>query len=240
MRKSVLTAIAMNLAATALPVLAETAPATAASPTADADMALVQKAAGLIAQKQSAQALTMLAPMLTRFDAQIAQARSERVVFCGPNAQEALLYLVSAAQQKRSAVVLGPEVCEAYFTKSYALVELGRKAEALAALEQLTALAPKHAHYFIELGFSYRAAGQNDKAMAAYRAALDYAELAPDDASRKQMRAGARRGIGYMLVEQSDLKGAREAYQASLQDDPDSPVAKSELAFIQQQQQQTQ
>ncbi|MEE4454088.1 tetratricopeptide repeat protein [Novosphingobium resinovorum] len=201
----------------------------------EADQATITRAFGLIGQKQAAQALDLVAPLLTRFDAQIVQAETQGMVFCGPNMMEAIIYATLPGTQKKNGVVLGPQVCDALYAKSYALIELGRRPEALAALQRLTALAPMHGQYFIELGYAYRINGQNDKAEEAYRSALEHADFAEDDKTKKHTRAAARRGIGYMLIEKGDLNGAEKAYRQSLKDDPDSPVARNELDFIAQQ-----
>ncbi|EIZ79746.1 hypothetical protein WSK_1636 [Novosphingobium sp. Rr 2-17] len=197
-----------------------------------ADSLTVAEAQKLIAQKQSDKALEMLSPLLAQFDARIAQEQAKGMVFCGPSMTEGFLYSALGATKKQSSVVFGSEVCEAYFVRSYALTELGRKAEALASLQRLTGLAPMHAPYFVELGYAYRENGDNPKAEEAYRTAMEYAGLAENETAQKQARAAAQRGIGYILIEKGDLTAAKKAYEKSLKDDPDSPVAKSELAFI--------
>jgi tetratricopeptide (TPR) repeat protein len=201
----------------------------------EADSAAIAQAYKLIGEKQATQALDLVTPLLTRFDAQIAQAEKKGMVFCGPTMMETILYATLPATQKMDGVVLGPEVCDALFAKSYALVELDRKPEALAVLQRLTALAPMHTQYFIELGYAYRINGRNDKAEEAYRAALEHADFAEDEKTKKRNRAFSQRGIGYMLVEKGDLEGAEKAYKQSLKDEPDSTVAKNELDFISQQ-----
>jgi tetratricopeptide (TPR) repeat protein len=235
-----LTAIAIGLGLIAAPACAETKVADTktviqTSSSSQEDIATIDRASGLVARKQSVQALDLLAPVLARFDAQIAAAESKGMVFCGPSMIEAILYSTLSASQKKDGLVLGPEVCNALLAKAYALTDLDRKEEALATLQRLTALAPMHGYYFVELGYSYRVNGQNDKALEAYQTALQHAEFAENDAAKKRVRAAARRGIGYMLVEKGDLDGAEKSYKQSLKDDPDSMIAKSELTFIAQQ-----
>lgn len=198
----------------------------------EADKALNAQAFAAIQEKHPGRALDLLAPSIARYDAQVQQSRKDGMAFCGTSPTEVILYAALPAAQKENGVVYGAEVCDSYFFRAFALMDLGRKADALAALQALTALSPMHGQYFIELGYAYRVNGQNDKAMAAYRSALQYAELEQDDAVKKRVRAGARRGIGYMLVEQRDLIGARKAYEQSLEDEPSSTVARSELQFI--------
>jgi tetratricopeptide (TPR) repeat protein len=240
MTARLLTAIAIGTGLIAAPACAQakdgdTKAEIQTSSASQEDAATIDRASGLVARKQSVQALKMLEPVLTRFDARIAEAEKKGMVFCGPSMVEAILYSTLSASQKKDGVVLEPNVCDALFAKAYALTELDRKAEALTALQRLTALAPMHAHYFVELGYSYRENGQNDKALEAYQAALENAQYAEDDAAKKKMRGAARRGIGYMLVEKGDLNGAEKAYKQSLKDDPDSAIANSELTFIAQQ-----
>ncbi|MFC0206396.1 tetratricopeptide repeat protein [Novosphingobium soli] len=237
MFKAAFATIAVGLGLIAAPSWAKTAAEIHAGSGSASDKAAIATASELIARKQPAQGLEALAPVLARFDAQVAEAKARGMVFCGPTMMEAVLYAAMPGTQKKDGVVLGPEVCDAYFVQSYALVELGRKPEALAALQKLTALAPMHAHYFVELGFTYRINGQDDKAMEAYRAALGHAELAEDEAAKKRMRAAANRGIGYMLIEARDLEGAEKAYRESLKDDPESEIARNELQFIAEQRQ---
>jgi tetratricopeptide (TPR) repeat protein len=206
-------------------------PAPAAGPAPDPVEQTLEKAANLVQQKQPAQALALIEAALSSFDKPVAEASAKGAVYCATSPQEILLYSVLSANRKTSGTVLGAHLCDALFLKAYTLTELKREAEAVATLERLTALAPMHAHYFVELGFAYRVTGATDKAMAAYRAAVDHAGDAslPD---AKLDRAAALRGIGYLLIDKNDLDGAAASYRKSLEDDPNSAIAKSELDYI--------
>lgn len=207
-------------------------PAWAEENTKEADQAIVQQAMNLLQAHQPKQATEVLAPLLSRLDTLITATRKNSLVFCRPTMAETILYSAMSAKQKKNSVVFGPELCQAYFYNSYALMEIGEKADALRALQRLTELAPMHAQYFVELGYAYRVNGRNTEAMAAYKSALEKANFAGRDDEQKFFRAAAQRGIGYMLIEEGDLDGAERAYKASLKDDPTSPIAKSELKFI--------
>lgn len=198
----------------------------------EAETATVRQAMQLLHDKQPDRVIEVLAPLLARFDDRIGEAQDKGMAFCSPSMMEAILYSGMSASLKKDSVVFGREVCEAYFINAYALMETGKKAEALAMLQRLTALAPMHGHYFVELGYAYRVNGRNADAKAAYTSALEHADFAEDETSKKFVRASARRGLGYLLVEEGDLAGAEKAYKASLKDEPNSPVAKSELQFI--------
>lgn len=191
----------------------------------------VAQAAALV-QQQPAQALALLEPVIAGFDPQITEAEASGMAFCATSAMESLLYSSIAAGAKKSGKVFSADLCTALFLKGFALAELDRKAEALTTLEALTRLAPMHAHYWVELGAAYRAAGQLDAAHKAYQQAIDNFQWVEDHTSATLMRAAARRGIGYVLIEKGDLDGAEAAYRASLKDDPDSAIAKSELDYI--------
>lgn len=203
-----------------------------ASPTPANAPQTVAQATALIKEHKSAQALALLEPLIAQFDPQIADAEAKGMVFCAASAMESLLYSSMAAGAKKSGTVFSADLCTTLFLKGFALAELERKTEAVAALERLTQLAPMHAHYFVELGAAYRADGQLDAAHKAYQQAIDNIQWAEDQTSAGFTRAAARRGIGYVLIEKGDLAGAEAAYRESLKDDPDSPVAKSELAYI--------
>jgi tetratricopeptide (TPR) repeat protein len=126
--------------------------------------------------------------------------------------------------------VLDAETCNALYLRAFAFTELGRRADAVEALEQLTALSPDYPRYFVELAYAYRAQGDKAKALATYSHAAD-ARPETREANRRYHGA-ALRGIGYLLVDKGDLSGAEKAYRASLIDDPDNKIATSELAMI--------
>ena len=169
---------------------------------------------------------------MAQLDGQARAAQAKNMVFCADDVGQMALYTALAAAQKKPGVVFGPALCDALFFKAYALTELERKPEAVAALERLVSLAPMNAHYFVELGYAYRVNGQLDKAQAAYQQAIDQAHSSTDKAGEKRYRAAGWRGLGYLLIDEGKLDEADKAYRQSQQDDPDSPVATSELAFI--------
>ncbi|HEY1124405.1 MAG TPA: tetratricopeptide repeat protein [Sphingobium sp.] len=203
----------------------------AADTEADRASANINKAGELILKKQPVEALALVETVLGSYEKPLVEARAKGEVYCATNTAEALLYSAISANRKTSNTVFPGTLCEALFVKAYALNELKREPEAVAALEQLTALAPRHAHYFVELGYAYRMVGAPDKAMTAYRTAFDNSTTPGlDDA--KADRAAALRGIGYLLIDKNDLDGAAASYRKSLEEDPTSAIAKSELEYI--------
>jgi tetratricopeptide (TPR) repeat protein len=215
----------------ALAALAFSGPAPANDLTPQEASQNVDKAGEFILNRQPAQALALVERVLTGYEKPIADARAKGQVYCATNTAEALLYSTLAATKKTASVLFPTTLCEALFLKAYALNEMKRETDGVATLEQLTALAPLHAHYFVELGYGYRMIGAPDKAMIAYRTAFDNSKTPGLDDARAD-RAAALRGIGYLLIDKNDLDGAADSYRKSLAEDPGNAIAKSELDYI--------
>lgn len=215
----------------ALIALALPGPALAADAAADRASANLSKASELVLNKRPVEALALVEAVLSGYEQPLAEARGKGRAYCATSVAEGLLYAAQADGKKSNSTVFPTALCEALFIKAYALNELKREPEAVATLEQLTVLAPLHAHYFVELGYAYRMVGAPDKAMTAYRMAFDSSKTPGlDDA--KADRAAALRGIGYLLIDKNDLDGAADSYRKSLEEDPSSAIAKSELDYI--------
>lgn len=156
-----------------------------------------------------------------------------KAVYCARSSTESLLYLMQAAKDKKEAVVIGPAWCDAYYLKAYALVDLGRSAEARATLEKAIAMSPKNAHYVVELATFYRNEKDWKEALARYDTAAQIArEFAP--AESKTMELGeALRGKGYVLVEMGRLDEAEAIYKECLTINPNDMTAAGELGYVQ-------
>ncbi|HWU02800.1 MAG TPA: tetratricopeptide repeat protein [Novosphingobium sp.] len=190
--------------------------------------AVVDDARNLLQQGRHAEALARIAPVLAGIDA---RGRGHAVLYCAHDQMEGLAYLGMAAAD-RQVELLSAENCDALFLQAYALTEMGRKGEAVAALERLTHLSPSYPHYFVELGYAYRQTGQAEKAWGAYDAARKLAEAPGHAGQYRRDHAAALRGLGFLLYDRKDWDGAERAYRDSLIDDPDSRIAQGELAAI--------
>ena len=167
-------------------------------------------------------------------------AKSDHVIYCARTQTENLGYLLMAAaainkgtfeKGKRDAIVLSQTWSAAYFMKGYALQELGRRAEARAAVNEALKLSPWNAQYLAELGTIYSLEKNWTKAREVFEKAEEHAEISPDNAKASEL-ARARRGLGYVLVELGQLDEAEKKYQQCLKDDPKDTKAAAELEYV--------
>jgi len=117
--------------------------------------------------------------------------------------------------------------------KAYALVEMGKRVEAMSALKQAIALSPWNSQYLSELGYLYAANKDWNKALETYQAAEEHAALSPDDTKTEEL-GKARRGVGYVLVELGKLDEAEKKYEQCLKENPKDSKAAAELEYVRQ------
>jgi tetratricopeptide (TPR) repeat protein len=132
---------------------------------------------------------------------------------------------------KKNAIVLSSTWASAYFLKGYALQDLGRIAEAKAALKLALELSPWSSLYLSELGSVYKLEKNWREAKKAFEMAEEHAALAPDDLKAAELGL-ARRGLGYVLVELGQLDAAEKKYQECLKDNPKDTKAAAELEYV--------
>lgn len=183
------------------------------SPSTSMALSPVAAAMDLMRSGRSADALALLEPAMGKLQAVKGSARP----YCQHDGSVA-----------RGVRVLDADLCDALYLRAFALTELGRRTDAVEALEQLTQLSPDYPRYFVELAYAYRASGDKTSAMETYRHAAQLAS-AP---GQQKYRAAALRGIGNLLVDKGDLEGGEKAYRDSLSDDPQNKVALGELQYI--------
>ena len=192
----------------------------------------LQTAAQLLKDRQPQAALDVLTIALAAYDAD--HAGEKRRLYCGMSLQESILYSGMAAKDKVGAVVLPPGYCTALYLKGYALVDLGRIAEAKAIYQQVIALAPLYAQYQTELGQLVRLDKDWPRMLSICEQAGQAAALAPPDIKPLQQTA-ALRCQGYALVEEHKLGDAEKRYREALRIDPNDRKAEGELRYIAQQ-----
>jgi tetratricopeptide (TPR) repeat protein len=184
------------------------------SPSTSMALSPVAAAMDLMRSGHSADALALLEPAMGKL--QLAAKAGARP-YCQHDAAAA-----------RGVKVLDAELSDALYLRAIAYTELGRRTDAIEALEQLTQLSPDYPRYFVELAYAYRASGDKAAAMETYRHAAGLAS-AP---GQQKYRAAALRGIGFLLVDKGDLEGGEKAYRDSLSDDPQNKIALGELQYI--------
>jgi tetratricopeptide (TPR) repeat protein len=156
-----------------------------------------------------------------------------KATYCARSPQESLFYLMQSAKDKKASVVIGPAWCDAYYLKAYALIDLGRGAEARDLLEKAISMSPENAHYVAELGSLYLREKKRNEALANYETAAQLArDFSPPDS--KVIELGeALRGKAYVLVELGRLEEAEATYKQCLEINPADKVAIGELGYVQ-------
>ncbi|WP_294204628.1 tetratricopeptide repeat protein [uncultured Sphingomonas sp.] len=205
-------------------------PGTAAPPSLDERMTPELEAAARLLRAHQPQAVVdRLAPVIAAYDADL--AHEARRIYCGESPQETLLYLAMAAKDKVSAVAIAPGYCTALYMKGYALVDLGRVAEAKAIYERLLALAPMYAQYQTEYGQLIRLEKDWPRMLDICTRSAAAAKIA-DPQIRVFQEGAALRCQGYALIEMQRWDEAEARYRQALVLDPNDAKAKNELTYI--------
>jgi tetratricopeptide (TPR) repeat protein len=179
--------------------------------------------------KRPADAVKLCDEVIASFRAQY--GNSKQRVYCARTSVESLRYLLEAANDEVNATVLSSTWASAYFMKTYALLDLGRIAEAKTTIQKAIALSPANSQYLSESGTIYQLEKNWAKAKQQFEASEDNANLSPEE-SRADELGRARRGLGYVFVELGELDKAEKKYQQCLADDPNDMKAKRELEYI--------
>ncbi|WP_342531611.1 tetratricopeptide repeat protein [Citromicrobium bathyomarinum] len=152
-------------------------------------------------------------------------------VYCASSPTATITYMALAASQKHKAIAVTDSYCDARFLLAYQLAEEGTYAAAAQAIERVLVNDPMNSHYLNELGFARSHAGDLAGGLEAYRSAQGCAGLA-DESDQPHWTALALRGQGWVLIEQGKWDEAEAAFHESLEFEPDSEVAQSELNYI--------
>ena len=190
---------------------------------------LLQEARTLIQGKRLPDAIEKCDQVIASFKAHY-ESRKEKI-YCARTSAESLGYLLKAGVDKVNAISLSATWADAYFIKAYALQDVGRIAEAKATIKLALELSPMSSHYLSELGNIYQSEKNWSKAEESFAAAEDNAPLSPDDVKAEEL-GRARRGLGYVFVEQGRLAEAEKKYLQCLEADPKDSRAAKELAYV--------
>lgn len=193
-------------------------------------LALLQEAKRLIERGQPTAALDgPLQRILATFEA---RPTARQRVYCARSSAESRLYVTDPAHGG-DVLVLSWTWAQAYQLQGYALVELGRRDEALRALQKAESLSPWNAAYLIELGHLHKIQGQFASALDLFTRAETAARIAAPDEVRTLELTQALRGQGQVLIEMWRLEEAAARYHASLAIDPKDEKASGELHYVQ-------
>ncbi len=191
---------------------------------------LLSEGRRLIDSGKPKEAIEYFDKVLANFKAKY--GNSEKRIYCARDSMESLTYLMTAAEEKRDALVFSGTWAGAYFMKGYALLESGRISEAKSSIEQALALSPHNSQYLSEMGYIYQVEKNWAKSLKYYKDAENCAEAFSPSEDKLHELGVARRGLGYVLVELGRLSEAEEKYRQCLKSDPNDEKAKSELEYI--------
>ena len=183
-----------------------------------------------IAGSRPAEALAIIEPVIAAYKAEYEQ--ETRQIYCGMTSPETLLYMTMAANERKGALAVGPGYCQSIYLRGFALVDLGRVAEARASYEQAVALAPMHSHFLVELGQTYRLTKEWGRMLDTCSRATGGAAMVRDLSDRKREQGFALRCQGYALIEMGKLDEAEKLYRECLSIDPADAKAEHELKYI--------
>jgi len=189
----------------------------------------IAAAAQLVRQHQPQAALDALTPILAAYEADHAQ--ETRRLYCGMSLQETMLYAGMGARDKVGTVVLPQGYCTAVYLKGYALVDLGRVAEAKPIYERLLTLAPMYAQYQTEYGQLLRLEKDWPRMLAICTKASEAAAIA-SPAIKPMQQGAALRCQGYALTELHRYDEAEQRYRDALAINPDDKLSQHELTYI--------
>ncbi len=164
-------------AATQATAAAKPAPA-ASDEDNDANAQLVLRSLSLIQAKKPAEALPLARQAVAEYEKRYRE--SGVISYSSRSFVETIAYLGQAASANTPAKVHGPWFGLAYFTQSFALVDLHRNPEARQAFDAAIPLSPQNSKYLSERG-NIDALEKNWRAsFDRFKQALDAAQLSPE------------------------------------------------------------
>lgn len=141
--------------------------------------------------------------------------------------QEQFVYYVMTQNPQKNVHWTRNAYGRAFYYMGFLLVEAKQYEEALKPLAHGLLLEPEQPLFRLETGKALAMLRRNDSSLREYEAVLSRG-----DAVAPTPRAAALRGKGCQLIELTRLDEAEHALLASLELDPNSPVAHNELQYI--------
>jgi tetratricopeptide (TPR) repeat protein len=211
---------------------------------------MVRDGESLLHEKKAQEAIDKyLDPVIEQFNS--LNSTNSAQVYCARNSNESLAYMIQVAAlqdkgdgkdvpelwgnrfavKKDGAVVLSQFWAEAFYLKSYALLELGNIDLAKVTLKKAVGLSPLNSMYLAQLGHICQLEKNWDMALETYEASEEAVTFSHPD-MQDAHRARAWRGLGYVYVELGKLKEAKEKYKQCLELNPNDQRAKAEIKYI--------
>jgi tetratricopeptide (TPR) repeat protein len=185
----------------------------------------------LLKQRRPAEAITSaFDKVIARYDEKF--GTDTRKIYAARTAQESLLYLLQSANAKQPAVIVSFVWSDGYYYKGFALVELGRFADARIQFDRALTMSPMNAYYLEELGDLNTRQKDWPAALEKFHLAEEAARAYSPPAVKNRELARAWRGIAYVLVEQNKLDEAENLYRQCLELDKDDQRAANELKYV--------
>lgn len=153
-------------------------------------------------------------------------------VYAARSLMETIAYMAKAAADKAGeAYTIGPNCAYAHFYKGYALLDLGQVERAKPSIRKAIEFSPYNSGFHSELGHIYQLDKDWEQALAEYSMAEEYADFSPEDVRLVEL-SRAKRGVGFVLIEQGKLDEAAEKFRECLELDPKDAKAQNELDYI--------
>jgi tetratricopeptide (TPR) repeat protein len=224
--------IFLCFAASLLPMPAISAPPEPGPPVAGTPAKPADEASVLIRDKKPAEAIVVLDRAIAAESARY--SGESRQIYCAHTPEESLLYTLTAANDRKAAIVIEPTWCMAIFLKGFALIDLNRPDEARPLFERALAMAPMNSQFLAELGEWHKGHREWDRAYSLFEKALEGAIFSTPDI-RNTHKTRALRGMAFVLIEQGKLDQAERRLRECLQINPNDESAKNELQYISEQ-----
>jgi tetratricopeptide (TPR) repeat protein len=146
----------------------------------------------------------------------------------------------STDDKKDKTSAISSTICDAYFLKGFAHVDLKQRDQALVNFEKAVSLDPDNQQYMNELAEWYKTGGQWQKSLEIFIAASEKTDMSiefMDDKKKSkqimnEMRCRSYRGIAFNQAEMRQWDLARKALNSCLKLIPNDPQSKAELEYI--------
>ena len=145
---------------------------------------------------------------------------------------ETLFYLLQAATEKQSAIVISQLWADAYYFKGYATLELRNINDAKIWIEKALEFSPSNSGYLSELGYIYQLRKDWNGALNIFKKSEEAAHTYTPEKIKRTELLKAMRGTAYVLVELGRLEEAEKKYLECLKINKNDKKSLSELEYV--------